>query len=93
MTDKDTSYFVNVDAIASGACILSGDRNLQVKSQPVQPGLFELTTNLDMGWTHELHLRGGYLAFADGHVEWFQTNQLNAAIKRQPFATNHLAVP
>ena len=93
-TDTNTSYFINVDASTNTmSTVLTGDRNLQVNGKPVKPSLFELTTNFNMSWTHELHLKGGALAFADGHVEYVQTNRLNWVIQQQPLATNRLCVP
>lgn len=93
--DENVSYFVNVEATTNNPShtILAGDRNLQVNGQPVKPGLFELTTNLEMSWTHDLHLSGGVLAFTDGHVQFVKTNDLNSFIRGQPLATNRLCVP
>jgi len=95
LSDKNISYFLNVDLSANSpsASIVAGDRNLQANGQPVKPGLFILTTNLDMSWTRELHGVGGYLAFADGHSEWIRTNRLNEIIQSRNPATNRLAVP
>jgi len=52
-----------------------------------------MTTNFDMNWTFEIHLKGGNLAFADSHVEWVNTTQLNSVVQRQLLATNRLVVP
>jgi prepilin-type N-terminal cleavage/methylation domain-containing protein len=95
LRDENLSYFINVEASANNPShtILAGDRNLQANGQPVKPGLFELTTNLEMSWTHELHLRGGVLAFTDGHVQFVKTNDLNSFVRSQPLATNQLCVP
>ena len=94
--EENVSYFVNCDASTSNkptTTILAGDRNLQANGHAVNPGLFVLTTNLDLSWTHELHLNGGNLAFADGHVEWTRTNNLNAVVQHQPFIISRLLVP
>ena len=96
LTDTNLSYFLNADAALSNnpaASILAGDRNLQVNGRPLSPGLFVLTTNLDMNWTRELHLFGGNLAFADGHVQFCRTNTLNALVQGQSVGTNRLLVP
>jgi len=95
LRDENVSYFINLDATANNPShtILAGDRNLQANGQPVESGLFELTTNLEMSWTHDLHLRGGVLAFTDGHVQFVKTNDLNSFIRSQPLSTNHFAVP
>jgi len=94
-SDKNISYFLNVDLSRnnSSARILAGDRNLQANGQPVKPGLFILTTNLDMNWTRELHGGRGNLAFADGHVESIKPNRLNEIVQRRNPASNRLAVP
>ena len=96
LTRSNLSYFFNADVSLTNnptASILAGDRNLQADAQPVSPGLFVLTTNLDMSWTRELHGMGGNLAFADGHVEFCRTTNLNGFVQRQSSATNRLLVP
>ncbi len=95
LRDENLSYFINVEANTNNPShtILAGDRNLQASGQPVKSGLFELTTNLDMSWTHDLHLRGGVLVFTDGHVQFVKTNDLNSFIRSQPLATNRFCVP
>jgi prepilin-type N-terminal cleavage/methylation domain-containing protein len=95
LNDTNISYFLNFDVSTNhpSASMVMGDRNLQVNGQPVKPGLFILTTNLDMGWTSDLHARRGCLAFADGHAEFVRNTNLNATIQRQGIATNRLAIP
>jgi len=96
LSDENISYFINADATITNSpshSILTGDRNLQADGRPVKPGLFLLTTNLDMNWTHEIHPSYGILAFADGHVERVKTNRLSSYIVNQPLATNRLCVP
>jgi len=95
LREENLSYFINVDATTNNPShtILAGDRNLQANGQPVKPGLFELTTNLDSSWTHDLHLNCGVLVFADGHAERIRTNELNSVIQHQSLATNRLCVP
>lgn len=96
LTETNLSYFLNTDVTLSNkpaASILAGDRNLRADGRPVPPGSFGLTTNRDMNWTRELHASGGFLAFADGHVEFCRKNDLNAVVQRQSIATNRLLVP
>jgi prepilin-type N-terminal cleavage/methylation domain-containing protein/prepilin-type processing-associated H-X9-DG protein len=95
LRDENLSYFINVDVTTNNPSksILAGDRNLLSDGQPVQPGLFELTTNLNLNWSGELHLHGGNLAFADGHVEWNRTGGFKAIIQEQPLTTNRFAIP
>lgn len=94
VTDTNISYFVSVDAsVRLPNSILAGDRFLQVKKKMVDPGLFEVTPNISMGWSSEVHLRlrRGNLLFADGHVELTKT--LGFVIRRQDITTNRLAIP
>jgi prepilin-type processing-associated H-X9-DG protein len=95
LNDLNISYFLNADASTNNPShsILAGDRFLQVKGQPIQPGLFVLTTNSNVSWTPNFHVSGGILAFADGHVEFGRNNNLNSFIQNQPLATNRLCVP
>jgi prepilin-type processing-associated H-X9-DG protein len=95
LLEENVSYFANVDATTNNPAntILAGDRNLSANGQSVNPGLFVMTTNFDMSWTHEIHALGGNLVFADGHVEWVNTTQLNSVVQRQLLATNRLIVP
>jgi prepilin-type processing-associated H-X9-DG protein len=96
LTRTNLSYFLNADVLLTnnpGASILAGDRNLQANGRAVTPGLFFLSTNLDVNWTRELHGMGGNLAFADGHVEFCRTTNLNEFVRKQITATNRLLVP
>jgi prepilin-type N-terminal cleavage/methylation domain-containing protein/prepilin-type processing-associated H-X9-DG protein len=96
LTQSNISYFLNADASLTNfpnASILGGDRNLQANGQPVSPGLFVLTTNLDVNWTRELHRIGGNVAFADGHVQFCRRSDLNALIQHQSIPANRLLVP
>ena len=96
LSDLNISYFLNADAPHTNnpsQSFIAGDRNLAANGQSVKKGLFVMTTNLDMSWTREIHSMGGNLAFADGHVEWVRTNQLNSVVQRQLLTTNHIVVP
>jgi prepilin-type processing-associated H-X9-DG protein len=96
LTDLNLSYFLNADVVTTGDpahSILAGDRLLQVNGLPVKPGLFLLTTNLNLGWTPKLHGGFGNLAFADGHVEMIRSTNLKKVLQNQPLATNRLCVP
>jgi prepilin-type N-terminal cleavage/methylation domain-containing protein/prepilin-type processing-associated H-X9-DG protein len=95
LNDLNISYFLNADVSTNNPShsILAGDRFLQANGQPVKPGLFFLTTNLNMSWTPDLHIGKGSLAFADGHVEISKTDNLNSTLQNQPFVTNRLCVP
>jgi|SRR5271170_5254621 len=93
--NENLSYFVNVDAPLTNHpnSFLTGDRSLQADGQPVKPGLFILTKKSDMSWTTEIHPRMDGVAFADGHVQFVRTNDLNSFIKMLPLATNRLCIP
>ena len=95
LNDLNISYFLNADASTNNPSrtILAGDRFLEVKGQPIQPGLFILTTNSNVNWTPNFHVSGGVFAFADGHVEFSRNNNLNSFIQNQPLATNRLCIP
>ena len=96
LSDENVSYFVNLDMNFTNnpsTCIVAGDRNLQVNNKPVKPGLLVQTLDLDMNWTGELHPKGGCLGFADGHVDFWTTNNLKKVFLLQPLATNHLVIP
>ena len=95
LTDLNLSYFLNMDAGTNNPAhtILAGDRYLQVNGQPVNSGLFFLTTNLSLSWSPSYHHNKGLLAFADGHVEISTSNNLPSALQNQPLATNHLSIP
>lgn len=104
LTDQNISYFLNMDAPHTNnpsVTFLTGDRNLWADPSTlfnehgfaVGPGLFVLHTNYNMSWTQEIHVRGGNLAFADGHVQFVRTNDLNLFVRQLPFATNRLCIP
>jgi len=100
ITDTNISYFVGMDATLSNPkSILSGDRDLQVDGLSVKPGLLYLRPKSPVGWSEELHYSkstktaGGNILFADGHVEFLKSKQLNSAFQSQALATNRLAVP
>jgi prepilin-type N-terminal cleavage/methylation domain-containing protein/prepilin-type processing-associated H-X9-DG protein len=95
MGDTNLSYFLNADVSTNNPSnsILAGDRDLEVNSHPVPPGLFSASTNLDISFSRKFHLIGGGLAFADGHVEFCRTNNLNSLVHRQNLTTFRLSVP
>lgn len=100
LTDSNISYFVNLDASfkhpSPATSIIAGDRHLQRDGLPVKPGLVTLKTNMNIGWTRELHRQRstpvGVLAFADGHVEMVKTD-LNRAFGIQGVVSNRFAIP
>lgn len=94
LTTTNASYFMNADARELPTSVLLGDRNLTSAGRPVPPGVLTLTTNLEMGWTLEVHKGGGNLAFGDGSVQPFADPlKLNRALGPAALSTNRLFVP
>jgi hypothetical protein len=98
--DSNTSYFVNVKATTnnSSLTILTGDRYLEVKGKPVNPGLFNYSTNMVLSWMRGFHRNAqnkpiGGLSFADGHAQFVGSDDLNSFFQKQMLPTNRLAVP
>lgn len=98
LTDRNVSYFVNLNTKPSGApVILTGDRHLQINRQPVRAGLLVLSTNTAVGWTRELHSQSanvpiGVIAFTDGHAEAIK-EKLPAYFQYQNLPLSRLAIP
>jgi len=95
-TDLNISYFLNADCSHTNnpsQSFLAGDRNLESNGQPVNLGLLNATTNINLTWSKEIHIQGGNLAFADGHVEFNKTDRFNAIIQQQPVSTNRIVIP
>lgn len=93
LTDRNVSYFVNMDATnGDGSSLLSGDRNI---TNRVRAGsrLVSLTKADTIAWTKEIHLEKGHLGFGDGRVDSFSNGSVGAAIKIGDGKTNWLAVP
>jgi prepilin-type processing-associated H-X9-DG protein len=95
LNDLNISYFLNADISTNNPshAIIAGDRHLEVSGQSLMPGLFMLTTNLNMNWVPDAHAKNGNLAFVDGHIEMVRTGQLNPVIRNLPLATNRLCLP
>ena len=96
LSNLNISYFLNADCSPTNnptQFLLAGDRNLTLNRLPVKSGLLVATTNQNVDWSAEVHLRGGNLAFADGHIEWNRTGGFKAIIQEQPLATNRLCIP
>jgi prepilin-type processing-associated H-X9-DG protein len=98
--DTNISYFVGVDSTLNNPkSILAGDRHLQVDGLSAKPGLLDLTLKSLVSWSEELHYKkststaGGNILFADGHVEFLKSKQLNSVFQSQGSATNRFAVP
>lgn len=96
---ENISYFLSLDAKPELTnAIIAGDRNLAVSGQPVKPGLFSLTPDLEISWTRDMHSKipgipSGNVALADGHVEGLRKTNFAALVRRQNMPTNRLIVP
>lgn len=94
--NENVSYFLSLVATGSSArIVVAGDRHLTANGTAVAPGLFTVDTNLDMGWSSELHPvtgSAGCLLFADGHSEAFRRSPIKA-FQDEPLAANRLAIP
>lgn len=95
MNDLNLSYFLNADITTNSPAvsIIAGDRCLTTNSTPVPPGLFTVTSNLNLGWTPQYHASRGVFAFADGHVEFIRGDKVVAAVGRTPVSTNRFCIP
>jgi len=94
-TDTNVSYFVSIDADENTPQMFgAGDRNLAFQGQPINPGLFTLTTNNpSLSWTKAIHYPCGNIGLADGSVQSFGADRLAEAVQYQGAATNRLAIP
>jgi len=72
--------------------VLSGDRNI-VGGTKLANGILEFTTNQMVSWSSEMHNGAGNVAWADGSVQYFHTNELQQAFQNTGIATNRLAIP
>ena len=94
VTVANLSYFVGLNATnGQPQSLLAGDRNLSINGSPIRPGLVELTTNLVVGWTAEMHNLQGNIAMGDGSVQQFSGTRLRGALRDTGQVTNMLAVP
>jgi len=80
LNNTNISYFVGLDAEdTTPQMFLAGDRNLTNGLAITNRVLF-LATNLQVGWTHELHSGNGNICLADGSVQQFTAARLKEAV-------------
>lgn len=92
LSNTNVSYFVGLDAEDSTPqMFLAGDRNLTNGLAVTNRVLF-LATNLQAGWTHEMHSFSGNIGLADGSVQQLSTVQLREAVTNTG-AGNRLLMP
>lgn len=91
---SNVSYFLNADGREQAAIVLLGDRHLAIAGQPSPPGVLTLNSNLNLGWTPELHQGGGHLSFGDGSVHAFAVSpKLTEALRPAATEAHRLFVP
>ena len=94
LSNASISYFLGLDAKESDPqTFLAGDCNLMTNGVPVGSGLLDLTTNLTVGWTAQLHYNAGNVLFGDGHVDALSNNRLQECSLNSGIATNRLLIP
>jgi len=94
LSNMNVSFFANPSgrAAAGSSELLYGDRNLQTNGTAISNGLFEMSPNLNVGWTKEIHEEQGDVAFGDGSVQQFDNRSFSEAM-RSRFSTNVLLIP
>jgi prepilin-type processing-associated H-X9-DG protein len=94
LSDANISYFLGLEAKESAPhVLLAGDRNLMTNGVLVRSGLLELTTNLTVGWTTQMHKHAGNVAFGDGHVDSLSSNRLQEQLIHSGVAAHWLLIP
>ena len=94
LSDANISYFLGVDAKESAPqVLLAGDRNLMTNGVSVGSGLLELSTNLTVGWTAQMHNNAGNVLFGDGHVDSLTNHRFQEQLINSGVATHRLLVP
>ena len=92
--NSNLSYFIGLDAQETDpSSILSGDRNLSTNGVGLSGGIFNLTTNLQMGWTTSIHTNAGNIGLADGSVQQVNKGALQKHLQAGLLRTNRFAVP
>lgn len=93
--NNNVSYFVSANARDTyPQMLLTGDRNLAFKGQPLGAGLFDWSSNkTDLSWTKAIHNLHGNIGLADGSVHFLDSAQLALAAAGQSCDTNRLAIP
>ncbi len=94
LRNRNISYFFGLDADETGpSFLLAGDRNLTTNGVPAGPGIVEITTNMTVGWTKELHRFRGNVTLGDGSVQQFSHAQRPNFISTSGPAANRLIIP
>jgi hypothetical protein len=92
LSNSNLSYFIGLDVQDTNPqMFLIGDRNLTNGPLPLNH-ILTLNTNFPAAWTRELHRYQGNVGLADGSVQQFSSNALNATIGGLAYS-NRLAFP
>jgi prepilin-type processing-associated H-X9-DG protein len=102
LSDANLSYFAVPEAdLTIPEMLLTGDRNLEMNSAALKPGLFAFSSSRRLGWTTAIHNRNGNLCMADGSVQLVSdaelhqqlTNSLRAYFEATTNTSFRLAIP
>lgn len=101
--NRNLSYLIGIDAREDQPqTILSGDRNLMTNGVALGSGIFQLTTNIVMDWTKEIHKSAGNIGLADGSVQQvgpaglqaqWQRQSMNSINEFSPYVSWRVAIP
>ena len=95
LSERNISYFISLDSFTnSSVSILAGDRHLQVNGQPAGAGLLNLTSNVPLSWTRELHggWTNGVILFTDGRAK-IVAGSLGRIVEQQALAQFRFVIP
>lgn len=97
LSNRNISYFLNLDAVTNSPSILTGDRNLECNGKLITPGILIQRTNTILKWVAGFHGAQnkpyGIIAFVDGHVQSIPQNDLLRTLQNQPSPTNRFCFP
>lgn len=93
LQNSNLDYFVGVDAQPDAPnSILAGDRFLTTDAS-YSNNLLHLRTNSIIRWQFKPHTNAGNVAFGDGHVEGFTSDQWRRHIEATATNVTRLAMP
>jgi hypothetical protein len=93
LSKTNLSYFVALDAQQDNPLmLLAGDRNLTNGGPVASDRVLVLTTNAQVGWTHELHNCQGNVVLADASVQRVSSSHLRSWLAASG-VTNRLVMP
>ena len=86
-SNSNLSYFANrAFPTDKAGAFLAGDRNLATNGAAVPAGSYlSLSTNIDLGWTQDLHAGEGHVALGDGSVQLLKSERLNTVARQTSF--------